>query len=479
MGSPQDAVGAWTLAVVGAYLAARRFGRRRFRDGTFARRRPARELPPDRFRRGLVRAGQPPQGTLLGLTAAGRPAVVPDAAANAGVCVYAATGGGKTSALTRFAASAMRRGLPLVLVDGKGDAGWAARLAGLAAANGRELRQWSAQGRLAWDPLADASPSQVRDALMAATGPWTEPYYKEIAARYLQAVARAAASAGEALTLGRALELLESPRATDRLLRRAAAPAAETADAILTSLETDKGAQSGVAGLAHRLGNLVESDAGAWLNGGGNLLREALAEVAGGPPVVLFSLPKLRYPQLVPQLGALALLALKFEIAARYGDGRGGLRRPAFLLLDEFGAFAGAEALNLLNQARGAGICTVLATQSRADAAAADRTLPAQIDANTAVKLIGRTDDPDEAEHWARTFGTRPGWQVTHQVDHVLGRPTGRGSVRAGDEFIVHPQALKELRPLHFAVSVKVPRAEVWADVRVPVGGEVDEGRPV
>ncbi|PSR19911.1 MAG: hypothetical protein C7B45_17585 [Sulfobacillus acidophilus] len=111
-------------------------------------------------------------------------------------------------------------------------------------------------------------------------------------------------------------------------------------------------------------------------------------------------------------------------------------------------------------QSRGAGVHTITATQDPGDYAAVSPQLPFQVLTNTAVKICHRVDSPDSAELIARTIGTAKGHEVTHQVQ-TANRSLGfMGSVRAVDEFIVHPQLIKALPTGAAAYSIKVPSVQ-------------------
>ncbi|MHB1610994.1 MAG: helicase HerA-like domain-containing protein, partial [Sulfobacillus sp.] len=293
-------------------------------------------------------------------------------ALNLSCCVFGATGSGKTSTLNHFARHAMRSGMPLILIDAKGDAGWALALHQWAKAEDRPFFQWSVRGPTLWNPLEEGSPSELKDKLMGLTD-WTEPHYRYAGERFLQTLIQCFQVSGHPLTLDALVTHGDNPRALMNLARESG-PSGERLLAIVDQWDTDGSLRKAVIGLMTRLAVLSESDAGPYLSGSGIRLRNMLIDPHA--PVVLFSLPKLQYSGLVPLLGALIIQDLKAAIAALYREVQ---RTAAMILIDEFGAFATLQALDILAQARGAGMHSIVASQDPLDYAHTAPELPLQV----------------------------------------------------------------------------------------------------
>jgi type IV secretory pathway TraG/TraD family ATPase VirD4 len=79
---------------------------------------------------------------------------------------------------------------------------------------------------------------------------------------------------------------------------------------------------------------------------------------------------------------------------------------------------------------------------------------------NTNIKVVMRNNDPDTCDHFAKTFGTRTTEKATEkQLSGPLGdRRTGEGSVREVEEFIHHPNTIKQLRIGEGILTVPHPR---------------------
>ncbi len=420
----------------------------------------------------------PVDGVELGRDARGRPGVLTDAEANAHVLVLGATGSGKTNALLLIAASALRRGLPLIVVDGKGSAALRARLQAAAASAGRPLRLWSARGPTVYDPLRHGGPSELRDKLMALET-WTEPHYRRAAERHLGVVLATLGALGRQPSLAAVSELL--PPARLEVYGRHLPDEGEARRLYAYLDDLDASARSAIAGLAHRLATLTESEAGPWLQPGASGASAGsgvldLCAVVQQSEAALFSLDALRYPGLAAQAGALVLQDVK-TVAADLLDA--GWRRPWYLVIDEWGVFEGTHVLGLLTRGRESGLCCVLATQDLADVAVAGG--PALVDqvlANTNVKLVLRQDAESSARRLAATLGSRPVWEPSLRLRR--GAPTGEGSVRPAERPVLPPDLLLRLPPHQALFWRKAPdtrvqrlrlrRAEAEAAAAAPVG---------
>jgi type IV secretory pathway TraG/TraD family ATPase VirD4 len=91
----------------------------------------------------ISRERHPATGTLLGITEENKKYVVTDGELNGHCLLLGATGAGKTTTLLNFVKSAAQRGLPAVIVDGKGDGDFVNKVKQLVGKNGRKLYLFS------------------------------------------------------------------------------------------------------------------------------------------------------------------------------------------------------------------------------------------------------------------------------------------------------------------------------------------------
>ena len=105
----------------------------------------------------------------------------------------------------------IERGLPVVAIDLKGSPAFASRLERAARDQGREFRLWTLDGPSHWNPLATATPTELKDKLIA-TERFTEPHYERAAERYLQTALQVALATGESPQLAEVVAMMEPRR---------------------------------------------------------------------------------------------------------------------------------------------------------------------------------------------------------------------------------------------------------------------------
>ena len=272
-----------------------------------------------------------------------------------GVLVGGSPGAGKTTLLVAVA-SRIPEPVGLVYVDLKGDRSLATRLA-IAPERVFGLGERSSA---AWSPLSRGSPASWRDILMAAQE-WSEPHYRQAAARYLGALLGALGERRRGVELGEVIELLERPKAASGELRGTGGAARTRLERAVAALASEPSLRSGVAGLGNRLALLCDSPA---TNGrfGGSGGIDLLGVFAGER--VLFSLPAAEYPDEAPAIAACVIQSLG---AIGQGLASGDQPLRTLLVVDEAPRLAGNQLREAVAIGRGAGIGSVIAVQDFAD----------------------------------------------------------------------------------------------------------------
>jgi len=402
-------------------------------------------------------------GVVLGRDLAGRTVTLTDGQLAAHGLILGASGAGKSTTLLRVLADHIRRGRPVVAIDLKGSPAFARELADAAAAAGRPCSIWTPDGPSHWNPLQHGNATELKDKLIA-TERFTEPHYQRAAERYLQTVLQVLQKADphRPPTIEGVVRLMD-PRKLSGMLRHLPRSTSERVQDYLATLTPDQ--LSAIRGLGTRLAIISESHTGPYLRpaGGGETaatidLRSAL----DGREVVLFSLNSSTYGKLSAQLGTLAVqdlvTAVGHRLEQRGADARGD---QALIGIDEFSALGSDNVISLLARGREAGVGVLLATQELADLDRAARGLRDQVLGNTAVKLAHRQDVPASAQTIAEMAGTETTWADTQQIGGRLfgAHPTGRGTRRQVEQFIVHPNNIKALPTGQAVLITKLPTA--------------------
>ncbi|MCB0865091.1 MAG: TraM recognition domain-containing protein [Solirubrobacterales bacterium] len=392
-----------------------------------------------------------PEDVLIGSAGRRRPISLGLDELQQGLLIGGSPGAGKTTLLT-----AIERRLPeqigCLFIDLKGDRSLARNLVippdrvfGLgdrAAAN--------------WNPLEEGNPASWRDMLMS-TQEWSEPHYRQAAARYVGVALQALQRVNGEVELADIIELLEQPTKAKGLARDldddAGAVVARTVDAITR----EDSLRSGVLGLGNRLALLRESPAtdGCLGASGGIDLNDVLAGDR-----VLFSLPAAEFPEEAPAIAA-AVIQSFGAAGQRHAEGDETLR--AVLVIDEAARLGGEQLRQAVAIGRGAGIGTVVAVQDHADLDyVADGTREAvETGANTWITMR----QVSSAEAIAQSFGSQTVTKLTKQRDshRLVFTDTGMRSERQVEEFRVSPNVIRGLGR---------GEAIVWRRLR---GGTIDQ----
>lgn len=393
----------------------------------------------------LAKKPHPADGVLLGVDRdSGREIVLTDQELNQHTFLIGTTGSGKTTTTLNFVESAIQRGLPLVLVDGKGDLSLAARVKALADGRSRPFWHFAMAGASAhYNPLAVGGITELKDKLLYLTD-WSEPHYEALAGRYLQLVFKVFELTNTKPYLGRVGMYLDPDRL--EMLARNIEDASEQ-QRIFDTLDEFNNAE--IRGLAARIATLTESEIGhlfAETEGGQTMDLHTVIQSNG---VAVFSLDSLSFPEYAPLLGRLIVTDIKSVAARAYQHER----KRVYTIFDEFSVFASRAVVDLIGKARGAGIHALIATQSLADIeAAAGAEVVEQIIDNCNTFLIQRQNSPASAERLAGVVGTVEGYEITRQVEHLwpgladVVVPARMGTKKEVREYLVHPDEIKRLR---------------------------------
>jgi hypothetical protein len=178
--------------------------------------------------------------------------------------------------------------------------------------------------------------------------------------------------------------------------------------------------------------------------------RINLADAETGT-VIYFRLQSLLSPQLVSVLGKLIINHLSFLAGSSHRVKMADQSKRVFVpvYLDEFASFAFPEFADLISKARSAGYALHFSHQSTGDLAEVSKGFLNQITDNSATKIVMRINDPDSAEFFARSFGTKLYQKVTQRItnakDPGTGEAMGEGSQREAHQFRASPDLFKTL----------------------------------
>lgn len=366
------------------------------------------------------------------------PIYLPDNVRSRHIHILGATGSGKTeSVILNFLRQDTARGLGSIILDAKGDSTFL-----------EALDKWTPKGKLQvfdlgsaeslpYDPLGLGSPIEASQRLFASLT-WSEPYYASKArSALLKIFDFHFGKTGRNPSLREINDYLES-----------AGTFAVAIDKEGMSPKETEREFSDLSGLRDQISSLCTGYLSKTLSPESEL-QVNLAKVAEGH-VVYFRLQSLLSPQLVATLGRLIINHLNYLAGMSHrASVKVAERKITPIYLDEFASFACLEFADLISKARSAGFALHFSHQSIGDLEGVAQGFLNRITDNSATKIIMRINDPDSAEYFARSFGTREFQKVTQRITNAKDLDSaeivGEGTQRDAHQFRASPDLLKTL----------------------------------
>jgi len=365
------------------------------------------------------------------------PIYLPDSIRLRHVHILGSTGSGKTeSVILNFLRQDVARGMGGIILDAKGDYSFLRSLKAWVPEERLRVFDLSAEKSLAYDPLQAGSPLEAAQRLFASLT-WSEEYYQVKAQSALQR-----------LFQRHFQEKGCNPKLTDlaHYLKDAKTYAAFVSPEAVAEKVTDRDFTD-LSGLVAQIQILCTGYLSTILAPSAPGIH---LENAAAGEVLYFRLQSLLSPQLVTIVGRLLINHLNFLAGTAHraegAENRGKLI-PTYL--DEFAAFACPEFADLISKARSAGFALHFSHQSTGDVKEVSEGFLNQITDNSATKIVLRINDPDSAEFFARSFGTKLYQKVTHRVTNAKeaddAELLGEGSQREAHKFRASPDLFKTL----------------------------------
>jgi type IV secretory pathway TraG/TraD family ATPase VirD4 len=401
--------------------------------------------------------------------------------------MIAPTGSGKTNLLKNLILNRIESGHGVIFLDFKADFEVVDWMMGVTKHFNRinDFRLISLSDRylsVPYNPMKYGSAPEIHSQLMNAMT-WSEDYYRKISSIALMTVLRALCDfrdkTGDLFHLGHVYKLLNEPlylRVFNEKLLRVYSSTAN--DIILLAEKLDRPSErEKLTGLIANLNLLIYSSAGELLTTDAELgasydFNEAINEKR----ISYFLMNSLKLKESAKIIGKIILQDLMRFVGDRYAHiHRGETVRPITLIIDEFASFAIPEFIEFMDRARGAGIGIIIAHQSRADLREISPEFQERIEANSNTIIVSGKQSPEDAEYYASMLGTRTVKKETVQMkDEVFfDSPTGVKSIRETEEFVVHPNQIKELRQGR-VLTISRTIDPQWGLINVPQAPEVN-----
>ena len=367
------------------------------------------------------------------------PIFLPDFIRSRHVHLMGATGSGKTeSVILSFLGQDVARGLGSIILDAKGDASFLTELKRILPEHRLKIFDLGDPESLGYDPLEVGSPLEAAQRLFSSLT-WSEEYYKSKALSTLQRIFQ---------------KHFEKHKCNPMLIQLV--DYLETLDGYTSVTSSEKYTRKMAEADFQDLSGLRDQVKSLCIGHLSDTLSPFQSEKvnlrdAESGTVIYFRLQSLLSPQLVSILGKLLINHLGYLAGSSHRVSDSGQAGRAFVpvYLDEFASFACPEFADLISKARSAGYALHFSHQSVGDLAEVSKGFLNQITDNSATKIIMRINDPDSAEFFARSFGTKLYQKITQRITNTKEIDTaeviGEGSSREAHQFRAPPDLFKTL----------------------------------
>lgn len=389
--------------------------------------------------------------------------------------VLGAPGSGKTVLLTHFIKDACQRGMPCIMVDGKGDWDLAQQVQKLANLYGRKFRLFACDyqkilpggahhekhGNLAqningyrlFNPRHNHTEQLNRITKIFATGDQQDAgtlYYSTAFQNLLNAVLRTFKYHEEEPDF---IRLATVFRNEDKLTEFADnCPDEHDRSVILEAAKKNRIRDTD--GLRNLLSLMAKTAYADLFNTKIPQPMINIQDAVENGEIVLFLFNIGSYDTDTTRLAQMLIS----DVNAVFADNPG---TDTYLICDEFGGYASQALADSVERGRSAGLKSILASQGLESARHKNPQLVDSLITSCGNFVVMQLKNPQDMETMANIMGTRKTTAITNQIDYEEGS-TAKGSIRRVDEYIVNPQKIRELEKLQAWVYRTQPRQQPY-----------------
>lgn len=370
--------------------------------------------------------------------------------------VIGGSGAGKTNLIKNIITDKIFMNSGLIFLDLKADfetINWIAKAANAAGRN-EQLRILSlSEPEISanYNPMKRGSVSELHSKIMNSMK-WSEEYYRKASSQALHKALTLLCERRDRYDLEFDLvdlyEVVSFSGRAERTLNahQFSSETTEVAREHIEYLRTKDGFKT-IQGLSTDLYNLTRSAAGPMLRLNPEMPEIDLFDSIRRGEIVYFLMDSMSDKESSEMLGRILLQDIIQTTGQIYNQVAENDRIPTQVIIDEFASFATPNFIDFINRARGAGIGVMVAHQSRGDLREVSENFCDRLERNCATKLIFGTDNDEDAEYFASMVGTQTTVKDTMQMEQgfFMKEETGLISRREVEEFIIHPNVIKNL----------------------------------
>jgi len=371
--------------------------------------------------------------------------------------VVGTTNAGKTeSVIIPWAIDDIEKGRGLVIIDGKADRQLLDKLYSYAVRTGRasDFRTLSLSDHTisaTYNPLIGPSVDQITEKIINSFQIENE-YYRATQFDILRSVLEIFREANEIPNFIKLRQAITDPRELQLLAQRIKSPLLLSWATDFINMNKEKRKEQ-VSGLVSNLGFFTTNEVAQLFNTSNPMM--SISEAMNKNQILFFQLPVLKSPILGKAIAKMVLQDVQGAVSERHASSISD--HPFFsIYLDDFTEYLTPQFVSLLNKSRSANVGVVFSHQAIGDLEKLGPEVKNQILTNSNLKIFMRTNEPDSAEYFAKTVGTREAQKITlRQKEFLFGsKITREGSVRSVEEFVYHPNVFKHQLGLGDAVVI-------------------------
>ncbi|GIL16313.1 MAG: hypothetical protein BroJett040_00640 [Oligoflexia bacterium] len=360
--------------------------------------------------------------------------------------IVGTTNAGKTeSVIVPWVVDDIQKGRGLILVDGKSDKTLLNKLYAYAVASNRQkdFRVFSLSDygiSQTFNPLIQGTVDEVAEKVIHSFQIENE-YYRTLQFDVFRNVLAIFRESKEYPTFLKIRQAISDPAKLQVLAEKTRNPLLiEWATEFLnTNKETRK---EQISGLLSNLGYFTSGEVGPLFNV--KCPSMSISQVMNESLIAFFQLPVLKSPMLGKAVAKMVLQDIQSSVSIRHASGK---EDHPFVgvYLDDFTEYLTKSFVSVLNKSRSANVGVTFAHQAIGDLEGLGQEVKNQIQTNTNLKVFMRTNEPESAEYFSKTIGTKQSQKHTlRQKSGIFGTEnTGEASVRDVEEFIIHPNVFK------------------------------------